>query len=189
MPASVEGVVPPSAPMPPPPQEPLVDPPEITQGRPVQQSAVVVQPPALGTHDAPHRRGAPPSVTFVGTHASPQQSALLEQTRPALVPASAQLPTPVQRGIPTMSCWQTVGSLFTFPAQQLFSALQEVEASLQMAPAARHEPPLLQRPIDSPAAMLHVTKAFIFPPGSSTEPQQSLSERQRSPVGWHPLGA
>ena len=175
--------------MPPPPHDPLDEPPGITQGRPVQQSAVVVQPPAAGTHDVPHLRGAPPSVTFVGTQGSPQQSALLEQTSPVLGPASAQLPTPVQRGIPTMSCWQTVGSLFTFPAQQLFSALQVPEASLQIAPAPRHEPPLSQRPTDSPAAMLHVTKLFVFPPGSSAEPQQSLLARQRSPVGWHPLGA
>jgi hypothetical protein len=55
----------------------------------------------------------------------------------------------VHLGIPRRSCWHTNGFLFTLPAQQLFSALQEVVASLQMAPAGRQALPLSHRPTRS----------------------------------------
>ena len=53
-----------------------------------------------------------------------------------------------------MSCWQTWGFWLTFPAQQLFSALHDMVASLQMAPAGRHALPLSQRPTGSVALAL-----------------------------------
>ena len=53
-----------------------------------------------------------------------------------------------------MSCWQTSGFWLTFPAQQLFSALHDMVASLQMAPAGRHALPLSQRPTGSVGAAL-----------------------------------
>ena len=182
-------VVPPSPPVVPPvvePQVPTLDPGGVTQGSPAQQSAFVVHFPACVTHVPPHTKGAPPAVGF-GTHGSPQQSAELAHALPACVPASPQLPTPVQRGMPRRSCWQTRGFWLTLPAQQLFSALQDVVASLHTAPLPRHALPLSQRPTASVGlALLHVT--LPFPPGMFTEPQQSLSPRQISPVGRQPLG-
>ena len=170
------------------PHVPLVEPGGATQGRPGQQSASVVQSPPAGTHVLlPQMNGGSPLPAFLfGTHARPQQSALLAQGLPSNEPASAQLPAPVHRGMPSRSCWHTVGSLFTLPAQQLFSALHDPVASLHTAPAARHALPLSQRPTGSPGVLLHVTDPF--PPGMPCEPQQSESVWQISPVGRHPLG-
>ena len=85
-----------------------------------------------------------------GAQGSPQQSALVAQACPDLDPPSPQLsPFIVQRGMPRMSCWQTYGFWLTLPAQQLFSALQVMVASLQMAPAGLHALPLSQRPTGS----------------------------------------
>jgi hypothetical protein len=75
----------------------------------------------------------------------------------------------------------------TFPAQQLFSALHDVVASLQIAPAGRQERPLSQRPTRSVGFdLLHVTSPVI--PLKPLPPQQSASVLQISPVGRHPLG-
>ena len=169
------------------PHMPCVEPGGALHGNPEQQSASVVQVPPEGTQLVPQMNGAPPSPALAfGKHGRPQQSALVAQGWPAKDPASAQSPTSVQRGMPSRSCWQTVGSWFTLPAQQLFSALHDVVASLQTAPAGRHEFPLSQRPTGSPAPLLQRTEPL--PPGSPGEPQQSESLPHTSPVGRHPLG-
>jgi hypothetical protein len=75
----------------------------------------------------------------------------------------------------------------TFPEQQLFSALHDVVASLQMAPAGRHALPLSHRPTGSlgfALLQLPVPVWFWMPP----KPQQSASVPQISPVGRQPLG-
>jgi hypothetical protein len=169
-------------------QVPFVEPGDRKQGRPWQQSASVVQVPFAGTHElSPQMNGEPlsPAASF-GKQGRPQQSALEAQGSPAFDPASVQSPAPVQRGIPRRSCWQTVGSWFTLPAQQLFSALHELVASLHTAPAGRQAFPLSQRPTASPAPLLHFTEPL--PPGTPGPPQQSVSVMQTSPVGWQPLG-
>jgi hypothetical protein len=128
------------------PQMPREEPGGRRHSSPAQQSAVVVHAPPVCTQMAPHTKAGPLSA-FVGTHASPQQSALLAQGWPWREPASVQpWPSTVHRGIPKISCWHTAAFWFTFPAQQLFSALQEEVASLHTAPAARHACPLSQRP-------------------------------------------
>jgi hypothetical protein len=133
--------------------------------------------------------GKPASDVYegLGTQARPQQSALVAQACPTLTPASLhRSPFIVQRGIPRMSCWQTNSFWLTLPAQQLFSALQELIASLQMAPAGRQELPLSQRPTGSLGfSLLQVTPV---PVGRGSPPQQSLSIWQSSPVGRQPLG-
>ena len=95
------------------PQTPRVEPGGNVQGSPVQQSAAVVQPPPLPTQSPPHTKGGTPPSSVkpgLGTHANPQQSALLAQGCPALDPASSHgLPVIVQRGMPRLSCWQTNG--------------------------------------------------------------------------------
>jgi len=74
----------------------------------------------------------------------------------------------------------------TLPEQQLFSALQDMVASLQMAPAGRHALPLSHRPTGLLGlALLHSTPAA---PGVPTPPQQSAVVLQISPVGRQPLG-
>ena len=165
---------------------PLVDPGGATQGRPEQQSASEVQAPSVGTQSLPPQMNAEPPPALFGRHGSPQQSALLAQGCPALEPASLQSPASVQRGMPRLSCWHTVGSLFTLPAQQLFSALHEPTASLQTAPEGRHALPLSHRPTGSPGLLEHLTEPL--PPGIPAEPQQSESSTQTSPVGRQPLG-
>ena len=75
----------------------------------------------------------------------------------------------------------------TFPAQQLFSALQEDVASLHIAPFGRQALPLLQRPTGSDAFAFEQT-TLPLPPGMFAEPQQSLSVWHVSPVGRQPLG-
>ena len=169
---------------------PRVEPGGIVQGNPGQQSAVVVHAPPLPTQIPPHTNGGkllPGVYEGFGTQGRPQQSALVEQACPVFTPASLQVsPFIVQRGMPRMSCWQTNGFWLTLPAQQLFSALHDVVASLQMAPAGRHAWPLSQRPTGSfVLALLHTTPDEF---GVPTPPQQSASVRQSSPVGWQPLG-
>ena len=75
----------------------------------------------------------------------------------------------------------------TLPEQQLFSALHVVVASLQMAPAGRHALPLSQRPTASVGLVLLQLPVPVVP-CVPPKPQQSLSERQISPVGRQPLG-
>jgi hypothetical protein len=75
----------------------------------------------------------------------------------------------------------------TFPAQQLFSALHDIAASLQMAPAGRQELPLSQRPTESAGlALLQLPTPVL--PCTPPKPQQSASCRHVSPVGLQPLG-
>ncbi len=125
----------------------------MTQGSPGQQSADVVHAPPLSTQMGPQTKGGTPD--GLGTQGKPQQSALVAQACPAREPASAQdSPFNVQRGMPRMSCWQTNGFWLTLPAQQLFSALQDIVAILQIAPAGRHAMPLSQRPTGSLAFAL-----------------------------------
>ena len=155
---------------------------------PAQQSAVVVQPPVLGTQLVPHTKGEPPGTLF-GTHASPQQSALDAQGCPWVVPASGHTPVIVQRGMPRLSCWQSQGCVCTVPAQQRSVALHDVVASLQIAPAGEHLFPLSQRPTGSLAFAFEQCTSLAAPPvGVPGAPQQSLSIRQSSPVGRHPVG-
>jgi hypothetical protein len=159
------------------------------QGRPGQQSALVVQAPPLATQMGPQTNaGAPGADDELGTHGRPQQSALVAQACPARDPPSVQgSPFRVQRGMPRMSCWQTSGFWLTLPAQQLFSALHDIVLSLQIAPAGRHAMPLSQRPTGSLAFALLQLPVPVWPLMPS-KPQQSASERQTSPVGRQPLG-
>src|SRR5262249_3532033 len=107
---------------------------------------------------------------------------------PDLEPASAQSwPTSVQRGIPRMSCWQTKGFLLTFLAQQLFSALHVMLASLHTAFVGLQALPLSHRPTGSvELALLQLPTPLTSctPP----KPQQAESLRQPSSVGRQPLG-
>ena len=75
----------------------------------------------------------------------------------------------------------------TLPAQQLFSALHDVVASLQMAPAGRQALPLSQRPTGSLALALLQFPTPVLP-WMPPKPQQSESVVQSSPVGLQPLG-
>src|SRR5262245_61569254 len=105
-----------------PPQVPRVDPGVRRQGRPAQQSASVVHTPPASTQLGRQMNAGSAELRF-GRQGKPQQSALDAQGSPALEGASVQSPAAEQRGIPRVSCWQTLGSSFTLPAQQLFSAL------------------------------------------------------------------
>jgi len=161
----------------------------MVQGRPGQQSAVVVHAlPVL--MQAALQISLGPAASGLGTHGPPQQSALVAHAIPALVAGSTptQLPAFVQRGMPRLSAWHASGTWFTLPAQQLFSAAHWYVGSLQTAPFGRHAVPLSQRPMAAPAALLHRT--LPFPPGSfgtPGAPQQSLSARQSSPTERQPL--
>ena len=102
-------------------------------GKPAQQSASVVQVPPDSTQLGPQMNGGSPSPALTsGKQGSPQQSALEAQAMPARESASSQSPAAEQRGIPSRSCWHTLGSTFTLPAQQLFSAAHWYCASLQI---------------------------------------------------------
>src|SRR5258708_7124471 len=117
-----------------------------------------------------------------------QQSPAVVQTCPDRDPPWSHPPAFIgQRGRPRMSCWHARGTLLTLPEQQLFSALQDMLASLQMAPAGRHALPLSQRPTGSLAlALLQLPTPVL--PWMPPKPQQSASPRQISPVGRQPLG-
>jgi hypothetical protein len=95
----------------------------MVQGRPGQQSAVVVHALPDFTHVALQTNRGPVG-SELGTQGPPQQSALVAQAWPALVAGSTpvQFPAPVQRGMPRLSGWHASGVVLTFPAQQLFSA-------------------------------------------------------------------
>src|SRR6188474_3467008 len=71
------------------PQVPVVAPGGMTQGIVLQQSAELVQAPMVGTHSPPHTSGGN-SPLELGTHGSPQQSALDEQGMPSNTDGSAQ---------------------------------------------------------------------------------------------------
>jgi hypothetical protein len=92
---------------------PRVDPGGAVQGKPGQQSAAVVHTPPLPTQIPPQTNGGkPPSGVNdgLGTQGRPQQSALVAQAWPILIPASVHcVPLMVQRGMPRMSCWHTYG--------------------------------------------------------------------------------
>jgi hypothetical protein len=75
----------------------------------------------------------------------------------------------------------------TLPEQQLFSALHDMVASLQIAPAGRHALPLSHRPTASPAFAL-LQLPVPVDPWTPPNPQQSASVPQISPVGRQPLG-
>src|SRR5262249_10653836 len=160
---------------------------------PGQQSAPVVQAPPAPTQMPPQTRGGTPASGPVnaglGTHGRPQQSTLVEQAMPALEPPSMHGIPPfiMQRGMPRRSCWQTSGFWLTLPAQQLFSALQLIVASLQMAPAGLHALPLSQRPTGSVATPFEQLPTPVSP-CTPPKPQQSESVRHTSPVGRQPLG-
>jgi hypothetical protein len=170
-----------------PPQVPFEAPVGIVQGRPVQQSAVVVHAPAAGTH-------APRHLLF--TQGLPQQSALVAHEVPAGIGAAQVVALRRQRGIPSESlrqqlsgfALQKAGLGAPFGSQQLFSEEHDEVLGLQMLPGSRHIVPLSQRPNSCVAdALAHETGPSTGG-GEPADPQQSLSVRQSSPVGEHPDG-
>ena len=184
--APLSGVVmPPSAPVTPP-QMPLLAPGGIVQGVPGQQSEVLVHEPPVDTQVVPHTKPVPAGL---GTQGLPQQSALEAHAVPAgggPLTLQSKSEATMQRGTPSASCWQTSGWVCTVPAQHLSVALHELLARRQMAPAGEHLLPLSQRPTAEPAGFEQVTLASV-PSGRPSAPQQSVSERQISPVGRQPL--
>jgi hypothetical protein len=72
------------------------------------------------------------------------------------------------------------------PAQQLAFALHELVDRRQIAPAGLQELPLVHRPTSFVPDFSQVTWA-LSPSGNPSDPQQSLSARQTSPVGRQPL--
>ena len=96
--------------------------------------------------------------------------------------------------MPSVSSAQSSGCCCTVPEQQRSVALHEFDARRQIAPAGLQAFPLSQRPTVAPGAFSQRTSVLLPPPDEFVEPaepsapQQSLSERQSSPVGWHPLG-
>src|SRR5258705_1662387 len=149
------------------PQVPRVEPGGMMHGSPGQQSAPVVHAPPLPTQMGPQTSGGTPASgenEGLGTQGRPQQSALVAQACPALEPPSMQAsPFRVQRGMPRMSCWHTTGFLLTFPAQQSFSALHDIVAILQIAPAGLQAIPLSQRPTGSLAFALLQLPVPVWP--------------------------
>src|SRR6188474_2125309 len=72
------------------PQMPRVEPGGMVHGNPGQQSAEVVQVPPLPTQTPPHTKGGkllPGVYAGLGTQGRPQQSALVAQAWPTLMPA------------------------------------------------------------------------------------------------------
>src|SRR5581483_3589733 len=95
-------------------QVPLTEPGGTTQVSPLQQSALVVHRPPCITHMAPQC-----SAPFAsGTHGSPLQQSVENEQLP---PACTQLPTRLQRGMPTLSGLQQ--SLVEMHAQQSLRTL------------------------------------------------------------------
>jgi hypothetical protein len=85
------------------PQTPFAEPAWRMHGSPLQQSAVVVQPPAAGTHPAPH---------LLSTQGWPQQSALVAHTEPAGGGFPVQSTGLIrQRGMPSASRLQQFSGL------------------------------------------------------------------------------
>ena len=151
------------------------------QDVPAQQSAVVVHPPAVGTHDVPPQtKGGEPA--GFGTHGLSQQSALDAQGVPAgggFLVQSTSVPA-VQRGMPSRSSLQLSGCVITVPAQQRSVALHSATARRQMEPAGLQLSQLVHRPTAAPGALLQCTFVIMPPmtfvePGVPGAPQQSLS--------------
>jgi hypothetical protein len=108
-----------------------------------------------------------------------QQFALDAQACPA--PTQA----PAHRGTPTLSCLQ-VSSFSQLPEQQSHDELHDIVCSLQTSPSGLQPIGRRHTPTVAGAVIVQVT-GFPDPPGSPTEPQQSLSVVQRSPTTWHPV--
>jgi len=150
---------------------------------PLQQSAVVVHAPPLGTHSVrPQTNGGVPA--GFGTHGRLQQSALVAQAVPAAGAPFEQSwsDSTVQRGIPSRSSAQSNGCCCTVPEQHRSVALHEVLARRQIAPAGLHEWPLSQAPTAAPGAFAQWTSVgcpdppcSFVEPGEPSAPQQSLS--------------
>jgi hypothetical protein len=151
----------------------------VTHVSPGQQSALVVQPPHLGTQASlKHTNGEPPSTSAgFGTHGtSLQQSALDAHDEPAGTHV-----TPVHRGTPRLSCLHV--SLFSqLPLQQSHEALHDEVDSLHTSPFGLHPVGLPQTPTTLGGVMVHVTGPPLGMTGMPTEPQQSVSLAQRSPT-------
>jgi hypothetical protein len=162
---------------------------------PAQQSACVVQEPLIGEHFAPHVSLPVAS----GTHGSPQQSALDAHAVPG-AGWVAQLPTKWMRhrGMWSSSRPQhSSGWLLQLPdgvptvSQQSFDTLHEsVPPTLQVWPGSLQAPPLLPHRPNSSVDLFftHVVGLPPFGPGAPDQPQQSLSTRQISAIGWQPDG-
>jgi hypothetical protein len=170
------------------------------QGRPEQQSALTVQPPAAGTQAAWHLRS---------TQGFPQQSALVAQAWPAGTGTlgSHLKFTALQRGMPSASCEQHESGLLLqkpglgappsgrSPSQQLFDVPPHAKVVvLQTSPGRRHWRNS-QRPNVSPAGMVHVFGGLYPPPpplmrpvGRPGPPQQSSEALQSSFCGLQPEG-
>ncbi len=156
------------------PQTPAVRPIGTTHVSPVQQSALMVQPPQVFTQlPPPKQMKDEPLPPGLGTQGRPlQQSALDAHACPAATHCA-----PVQRGTPTLSGLQ-VSSFSQLPAQQSHDALHDIVASLQTSPFGLHPCGLRQTPSTPPADSSHAPLAA---------PQQSLSWLQTSPTTWQPL--
>lgn len=170
------------------PHVPELEPGGSTQGRPEQQSALVVQEPPVSTHFVADplqtNAGFPDGL---GVHGRPQQSALEAHAFPLKADGLVQSISAIrQRGMPSESCLQ-VFFWRTLPAQQFAFALHSVVWRRQMPPAGVHALPFVQRPSAAPPSFAHVT-FDLSPSGSVADPQQSLSSLQSSPVGRQPLG-
>ncbi len=179
-----------------PPQMPELLPGEMVQGRPLQQSAVVVQTPlAFWQAEPPQMKPVPAPF---GRQGSPQQSAELAHALPASEPASVAVQSrvcvPRQRGMPRLSCWQISGYCwsdrppglpFGFVPQQTSLVLHEVPESLHTLPGGEHTFPFAHRPGVVAVLPAHTT-CVVEPYGRPTAPQQSVSLSQISPVGWQP---
>jgi hypothetical protein len=164
------------------PQIPAVVPCPMMHVEPAQQSALIVQPPQVGTHFPPPKQtncGVPPA--GFGTHGSPlQQSALVEQAWPA-----ATHMAPAHRGTPTLSC-RHVSIVSQLPAQQSHDALQLIVFNLHTSPFGLHPVGLRHTPMVPPLVILQVTLPDPGP-GSPADPQQSESFEHESPTTWQPL--
>ena len=97
--------------------------------------------------------------------------------------------------MPSESCSQLSGCVWTVPEQQRSVASHDVVASLQTEPAGLQAWPWSQRPIVLPGSLAQCTfvgwpepPSIFVEPGAPGAPQQSESCWQSSPVGWQPLG-
>jgi hypothetical protein len=135
---------------------PLVEPCEMTQLSPAQQSALTVQAPQAATHvdEEQTNRGTPESTPAsaaagLGTQGtSLQQSALETHAPPAFTHVEF-----VQRGTPTLSSLHV--SLWQFPLQQSHDAVQDAVARRQTSPFGLQDIGLRQTPSTLPGAMEH----------------------------------
>jgi hypothetical protein len=152
------------------------------QLEPGQQSALVLQPPHAGTHwFVKHTKGGPDPLGL-GTHGMPLQQSALEAHEPPGLTHWASL----QRGTPRLSCLQ-VSLTSQLPLQQSHDALQEVFESLHTAPLGLHPVEFWQTPTVFGATIEQVDGPPWGMLGLPTDPQQSVSFVQRSPMTWQPL--